>query len=77
MIFDCSINGTIYRDIAILSKIALSPTTLSIATLVALLPSEIFMQLLHIDSAITGAQSVSRQLSRQVVDSYLHTLAHR
>ena len=29
------------------------------------------MQLLHIDSAITGAQSVSRQLSRQVVDSWV------
>ena len=32
------------------------------------------MQLLHVDSAITGAQSVSRQLSRQVVDSW--TSAH-
>ncbi|MBK7720091.1 MAG: NAD(P)H-dependent oxidoreductase [Simplicispira sp.] len=29
------------------------------------------MQLLHIDSAITGDQSVSRQLSRQVVDSWV------
>ena len=29
------------------------------------------MQLLHVDSAITGAQSVSRQLSRQVVDSWV------
>ncbi len=29
------------------------------------------MQLLHIDSAITGAQSISRQLSRQVVDSWV------
>ena len=32
------------------------------------------MQLLHIDSAITGAQSVSRQLSRQVVDSWVAAL---
>ena len=29
------------------------------------------MQLLHIDSAITGAQSVSRQLSRQAVESWV------
>ncbi|MGP1681752.1 MAG: NAD(P)H-dependent oxidoreductase, partial [Giesbergeria sp.] len=29
------------------------------------------MQLLHIDSAITGAQSVSRQLSRQTVESWV------
>ena len=32
------------------------------------------MQLLHVDSAITGAQSVSRQLSRQVVDSWVAAL---
>ena len=28
------------------------------------------MQLLHIDSAITGAQSVSRQLSAQIVEAW-------
>ena len=28
------------------------------------------MQLLHIDSAITGAQSVSRQLTAQTVDAW-------
>lgn len=29
------------------------------------------MQVLHVDSAITGAQSISRQLSRQVVESWV------
>ena len=31
---------------------------------------EILMQLLHIDSAITGAHSVSRQLTAQIVAAY-------
>ena len=29
------------------------------------------MQLLHVDSSITGAQSVSRQLTRQIVDAFV------
>lgn len=33
-------------------------------------PKEFFMQLLHVDSAITGANSVSRQLTAQIVAAY-------
>ena len=36
-----------------------------------LTPSESIMQLLHIDSAITGAQSVSRQLTAQVTAAWV------
>lgn len=34
------------------------------------------MHLLHVDSAITGAQSVSRQLSRQTVESWVAAHPH-
>jgi len=38
---------------------------------VAVTLQEISMQLLHIDSAITGDQSVSRQLTAQTVASWV------